>query len=373
MSERFFRVSKAITRRDGRPRSPAMSASSHAGSTQTLDLVRALGACGLDTPSLCAAAGLDPEQVSRARERVPGPVVVRLLEEAESRSGDRLVGLHAAERTSPSGPILYLMLASPRLEESLRSWERFGRLAISSLRVRLDVATASATLSFDLGDETLDASTHLADYLLRSVLRALRELAAFDVAPREVRLRHAAPADAGDAAEFARSFGCEVRFAAADDALVFHRRDLDVASPFANPLIAAEVERLTAALESRLEPRVSFREQVADVARSLIATGVRADRAMVARELRTSEPSLHRALRRESTTFKEVRDGVVWEVAEALLCNPSLKVEALALTVGFADGPTFVKAFKRRFGVSPTRYRERNAASGCDASPSASP
>jgi AraC-like DNA-binding protein len=347
MFGRLDRVSKGIT----------MSVS-FAGGTQTLDLLRALGACGLDPAALCAAASLDLDHLSRTREPVPASAIVRLLAEAERRSGDPLIGLHAAERVSPSGPMLHLMLASSRLEDCLRSWERFGRLPISSLRVRFEVARATASLSFDLGDAALDASAHLADYLLRSVLRALRELAAFPITPHEVRIRHGAP---GEAAELARSFACPVTCGAAENALVFRARDLGASSPFANPIIAAEVERLTAALESRLEPRPAWRDRVTDVARALIATGVRADRATVARHLHTSEPSLHRALRRERTTFKEVRDAVVWEVVEALLYNPTLKVEAIALTVGFADGPAFVKAFKRRFGVSPTRYRARGA------------
>jgi transcriptional regulator GlxA family with amidase domain len=57
-----------------------------------------------------------------------------------------------------------------------------------------------------------------------------------------------------------------------------------------------------------------------------------------------------------------VRDQVVWEVADALLSNPSLKIEAIALTIGFADAPSFAKAFKRHTGLSPTSYRERTHA-----------
>jgi AraC-like DNA-binding protein len=49
---------------------------------------------------------------------------------------------------------------------------------------------------------------------------------------------------------------------------------------------------------------------------------------------------------------------VVWEAVEQSLSNPSLKIEAIALSVGFSDVAAFSKAFRRWKGDSPTRYRK---------------
>jgi transcriptional regulator GlxA family with amidase domain len=46
----------------------------------------------------------------------------------------------------------------------------------------------------------------------------------------------------------------------------------------------------------------------------------------------------------------------------ALLANPNLTVEAVALSVGFGDVAAFSNAFKRWAGYAPTTYRERFAA-----------
>ncbi len=51
-----------------------------------------------------------------------------------------------------------------------------------------------------------------------------------------------------------------------------------------------------------------------------------------------SDATLIRRLAEEGTSFKEVRDAVLWETVDALLSNPSLKIEAIAWSVGFADG-----------------------------------
>lgn len=72
-----------------------------------------------------------------------------------------------------------------------------------------------------------------------------------------------------------------------------------------------------------------------------------------------SERTLQRRLDDERTTFKDVRDEVVWEAVEALLSNPALKIEAIALSVGFADVAAFSKACKRRTKRTPTEIRER--------------
>jgi AraC-like DNA-binding protein len=66
---------------------------------------------------------------------------------------------------------------------------------------------------------------------------------------------------------------------------------------------------------------------------------------------------LQRALAREAVTFKAVRNDVVWDGVPALLANPACSVEAAALSAGYADAAGFSRAFSRRMGCSPSRYR----------------
>src|SRR6185503_2327769 len=80
---------------------------------------------------------------------------------------------------------------------------------------------------------------------------------------------------------------------------------------------------------------------------------------IVARHLNMSARTLKRRLRLEGTTFKVVRDRVRSETAEALLSNQSLKIGAVAQSVGFVETASFTRAFSRWSGSSPARYRER--------------
>ena len=54
------------------------------------------------------------------------------------------------------------------------------------------------------------------------------------------------------------------------------------------------------------------------------------------------------------------RGGVVHtlELADALLANPGLKIEGVALSLGFNDAAAFSRALKRRTGKTPGAYRK---------------
>jgi len=347
MSERLIPLSKPLTT----PR-----AAGTVGALQMLDVLRSLGAAGLDPEQLCRDAALDPRRLeSEPDTRVAPRVVVDVFRAAERASDDPLIGLHAAEHSTPHGPLFYLTLAEANVEASLRAWERFAPIPISSLRVRLDAGPDETAMTFDLGERTLEETPHVAEYLMLAVLRTLALAAAGDLRPLRTDFAHAAR---GDVAQAERILQCPVHFGCVRHALVFDRRALALPSRLANPVIAEQVAVAAAAAARQATVHATWRERVAGATRALLVTGERADRASVARQLHTSEPSLHRALRDEGSTFKAVRDAEVWAVARMLLANPQIKIEAVAVTVGFADGPSFAKAFKRHAGLSPRAYRE---------------
>ena len=204
--------------------------------------------------------------------------------------------------------------------------------------------------------EVLAGSAHLSDYLLMLTVRLLQRTVGAAFVLREVHVRHVPWRDPG---AVTRAFGCVVRCRQPENQLVFSPGALQARSHLGNPLIAGQIAKSLESLRSPGTRPASFRERVAAVTRELLTRGVRADRATAACELFVSERTMRRRLADEQTTFKAVRDAVLWETVEALLSNRVLKVEAVALCVGFADVAAFSSAFKRWAGTSPTRYRER--------------
>jgi AraC-like DNA-binding protein len=236
--------------------------------------------------------------------------------------------------------------------------ERFSQLVVDTMRVALRTAPHAAAIVIDLGAQ-LETSLHAVDYVLLAMAYMFEAAVGREFRLLDVDVGHTAR---GDPAETRRAFGCPVRFGAPDNRLVFPLRVLEATSRGANPLISEQIEKFTAAVLAQVTPRSTFRGRVTDVVRSLLVEGRRADRAIVARRLHVSQRTLQRRLEEERTSFTAVRDDVLWETVDALMSNRELKIESVALSVGFRELAAFSKAFKRHAGCSPSRFRERLAA-----------
>jgi AraC family transcriptional regulator, regulatory protein of adaptative response / methylphosphotriester-DNA alkyltransferase methyltransferase len=82
--------------------------------------------------------------------------------------------------------------------------------------------------------------------------------------------------------------------------------------------------------------------------------------AEVARALASSPRELQRAYAQfGETTFREdLRARRTSVGAQLLVQQRSIPVAYVARLVGYGDGPHFARAFRRRYGLSPARFRE---------------
>ncbi|MBX9605011.1 MAG: AraC family transcriptional regulator [Gammaproteobacteria bacterium] len=293
--------------------------------------------------------------------RVPASQALAWFAAAERSLGDPLVGLHAAERVRPRGALVHLIMSAARLRDALDYVCRFSRLLIDALAISLCEGTRDCALRLEFEHPSLAGDRHLADYSLLATSRVLRGAVGEAWRLKAVRLRHAAPADE---AGYEAAFGCRVLFASPHNHLEFAREALDVVPRVANPLVARQMEKLAEALSARGAVRLSCAARVSALLRAAIGAGRLSDRAAVARELAMSEATLNRRLALEGTHFRALREVVLWEVADALLANPALKLEAIARSVGFNDAAAFSRALRRRVGCAPSVYRRTMQAAG---------
>jgi AraC-like DNA-binding protein len=320
-----------------------------------LDLLKALERVRVQPAPLCRAVGLDVASLEDPNARVPTGLVTRLLALAEHRARDPWIGLHAGERAEPRGPLFYLILSSPRVVEGVRRAQRFSGILIDTLRLTVRTERELVSVTFDMGDPMFSTSRHAMEYLLMSSVSAMRLAIGADFRLREAHFRHRRT---GRVDEASRAFGCPVYFGETADRHVFPLAALWRVPRFPNRGIVEQIEKFAAALNARIAARTTIVERAEQAARALLASGVRADSASVARKLGMTSRTLQRKLAEEGTSFREVRDATLWEAVEVLLSNPSLKIEAIALSVGFSDVAAFSKAFRRWKGYPPTRYRE---------------
>jgi AraC-like DNA-binding protein len=330
------------------------------GGLQTLDLLAALAHVGLDSDELCRAAGVDQRALERADGRIPTAQFVAILTEAERLGRDPFIGIHAGERSEPRGPVAYLVMSHGHLADGLQSLARLAVTAMDRIKIDVDVGLDTASVVIHPCDRTFESSPQAVEYLSMAILRMLRR-AYPDLDLREVDLRHVR---ASGVEEASRAFGAPVRFAAADNRLMFPVHELASPSRLANPLVTDQLTKLATALAAQFTQVASLQDRVVHTARALLAEGVRPHRALVSRRLGMSQRSLQRGLEAEGTTFRAVQESVLRELVEALLSNPTLKLDVVAHSVGFGDQAAFAKAFRRWTGCTPARYRAQLAGSG---------
>jgi len=329
------------------------------GSIQVADALLALEAMGANAASLRNRAGIPGAVLDDAANRLPAEAAVRLFDLAADDLHDPIVGLRAGLHLRPRGPLVFLLLAGPDTRHALRSYTRLARLALDSVEVRLVERTNHAELTWDLGDPALRASHHLFDFAVTSGLSAMR-VAIPGMAPLGIDLAHP---EIGVPGESARALGCTVRFDRRVAAVRISMATLAARTLAANPLVAEQLEKMHQALLANVTAS-SARDRVAATVRRMLASGAAPHRSDVAKHLHVSERTLQRQLEQEGATFKQVRDGVRTELSQALLSDGSMKVEAIAHSVGFSEVASFSKAFARWSGGSPTNYRASIAARG---------
>lgn len=81
----------------------------------------------------------------------------------------------------------------------------------------------------------------------------------------------------------------------------------------------------------------------------------------VARDLGMSRQTLYRRLRDEGITFAELHDDLRQRMAQDYLTTRKVSVNETACLLGFSEASSFVRAFKRWTGQSPTAFRDAAA------------
>ncbi|WP_241262881.1 AraC family transcriptional regulator [Parahaliea mediterranea] len=77
----------------------------------------------------------------------------------------------------------------------------------------------------------------------------------------------------------------------------------------------------------------------------------------ISRALSISAPTLRRRLKREGTTFQQIKDEARCEAARLYLGRPELSINEVALQLGFTDPSAFHRSFKKWTGQTPGQYR----------------
>ncbi|MBK6660971.1 MAG: AraC family transcriptional regulator [Proteobacteria bacterium] len=174
-----------------------------------------------------------------------------------------------------------------------------------------------------------------------------------------IELRYPPPEHA---AVYGEWYGCEVRFNAPRNALVIpaawravHNMGHDEGT-WTTSLRHCEV--LCAITEDK-DTLTSVRRMLFNRFERPLGERVIPSLEEVAAALHLSPRTLIRRLRSVDTTYQAVVDGVQQQRARELLGNPNLRIQDVAVELGYQDPNSFARSFKRWFAMTPGDYRRR--------------
>jgi len=280
--------------------------------------------------------------------------VIRNLVAASPRSGlGLLLGQHY--HLTSLGLLGYAMLASHSLADALQISSQFRALSLSICPVSLQPTEQGLYLILDQGVLPPDAREPVIERGLVAWTRVFSELLQRPFVPLRVDLNLARPAAAE---EYRAYFGCAIELHAERNAMLISTADLHAPLPQANAVTQAACASLCQQLCAGVDDvRTPLARQVMQVLMSHVGGGTTAEQ--VAGLLGVSVRSLHRRLAAEGYPFGALDARVRCNLAERLLRDTDLRLEAIAQQLGYTEAASFSRAFKRWSGHSPKQWRSR--------------
>lgn len=80
-----------------------------------------------------------------------------------------------------------------------------------------------------------------------------------------------------------------------------------------------------------------------------------------ASELAMSTTSFRRKLSQEETSYKLIQSKFLNELCVMVLSTQQVKIDDLAIRLGYSERATFERAFRQKFGLTPSQYRDLTA------------
>lgn len=152
--------------------------------------------------------------------------------------------------------------------------------------------------------------------------------------------------------------GVEPRFDAAENLAWLDATALDIPLAQGDSSLARLCEEQCRQLLARRRLRGGFAGQVREVL--LRKAGEHLDVGTVAGALCVAPRTLRRKLEAEGTSFRGVIDEVREALAEEMLTTANMKLEEVAERLGYSEPSSFIHAFTRWKGLSPTAFRKRH-------------
>jgi AraC-like DNA-binding protein len=313
---------------------------------------------GVDSARVLAGTGYTRAQLDDPTMRMPIATIAYMLVTGVEITGDLSLGLELGLgfKASSHGQLGFALITCNSIGDAISLSERYMELRSSPWRIRLIVEGETAIMRFIEG-VTVEGPARAV--VLEAVLGAVISLGEFMMGEPLARPEIEFWSDSPELPHHARfrdrvprvRYNCktiEARFPAR-----FLQLPLALREPVANREAVSALEN-----ERRL---LDPDEDLVERTRTLLSDAANRfpDLEQVAGTLGVASRTLRRQLSKRGTTFQALRDEIRRAYAITLLEQSAVGIDQVAHELNYADAATFVRAFQRWTGESPSTYRKR--------------
>jgi len=300
-------------------------------------------------------AGLDPDVLNRVDKWISFQSVLIAYESAAHATRCNDFGIRFSGRRDLSfmGPLVLIFKYSSNLEHGLTSCIKYMNAHNTGYTPVLEVKGATAIWRMNMDDRLRAHADQWVEESLLTAIKFVRILLGELYLPRAVHCQHAKIAGT----DYEKHYGMEIKFRAPFDGIVLNREDLKAP----NPIDDQQVHRhLLDYLDSRV---LRADEDIGAAIRSLlvklIPTGMFSIN-VLADQLYLHRRTLQRRLKLADLTYAELLDECRSKMARDYLLTSNLPLGNLAYMLGYADQSAFNHAFRRWYGMTPSKWCEEH-------------
>lgn len=313
-----------------------------------------LAQSGCDAGQFLQEAGVTDRALCDPELRLSLTDGFRLLAHCARRTGKSDLGILLGRAFKPEdlGMLGELAITAPTLRALIACLVDNADLQDDGSIVILHEDGAHSSLYHCMQSSAITMPSIVTDLCTALCCRLIRSVCGEDWHPAAVYLQTRKPPRHTAYNDF---FRCQVFFDSPHCEMSFPTADLVRANPLSDPVGHARLQKDATTIRQQICIQDMLCKALPRTIRRGLLTGAfRAED--IARSIGLHERTLHRRLADLGTNYREQLSDTRHAFAVQLLTGTRLPVYEIAMALGYADTPAFVRAFHRRNGTSPRRW-----------------
>ncbi|MGY6647290.1 AraC family transcriptional regulator ligand-binding domain-containing protein [Wenyingzhuangia sp. IMCC45574] len=298
-----------------------------------------------------------PEQETTVPFATYALLVTSILEQSKANN----LGLKFGEQSNIAalGIVGQIIQSSRTLEEALHHACNYFNLISNAITLELTQHKNHVQLKFTPHQPTYKQYPKVLEQLIISSLYFSFKEICYLTFSKAKPLKLTLDFDPKNLEELNTIFECDIDIMASENAIYFHKDNLNQPILYADYKLMLHLEKLACKriTDQKLELQ-SYSNKVITLIYSLIDPYFPSIKS-VANQLDTSERSLQRRLASEHTSYSHITNSIKKSMAKEYL-QQNLSVKEISYLLGYSDASAFTHAFTRWYGTSPTDYKDYN-------------